>query len=166
VENPSISYIYDDPDGQGWSNGTTNVGWVGLGAPRIRFGATDPGLGVKRVQLINQREGQSPRSTDYTIACGNRNAPCPSSATSELTYQPGEMPEGQNTLDMTFFDAADNLTTAHWTVSVDRTWPSVDVPETWQDGDAGWWKPGSTAGLKFTPHDPLSGAKGCTFDRP
>jgi hypothetical protein len=114
----------DDPEPPTITAVSSGVGEsVGSGLYTATATATDPGLGVKTLELVRDGTVIGSASRD----CEPHEVPCSAEWTASITYDAAALPEGTTTLGMRARDVAGHVSElASWPLVVDRTPPAFD----------------------------------------
>lgn len=136
----------DDPEAPGLevtSRGSVGGGFVGDDAA-IAATATDPGLGVRAIELTTQVAGGGTHVETSTHPCGgNRFSQCPDTWATSLPYG-SALPEGESTVSLTATDVLGHRSApVSWTARVDRSAPALALSGPLADADGDWVGAGS-----------------------
>lgn len=124
-----------DKDSPGFGSLGSPAPWVnGQPTAPITYKVTDPGLGVREVQVIQPTAGPASSSSTTSANClGTVGKPCPRSLQNiqhPLQYDPATMPQGENWLRIVAKDPVLQEAAGEARVKVDHTKPTLALSGT------------------------------------
>jgi len=132
------------------------TGWVDQQSRSVGFSAQDPGLGVKRVELLTPTVGGPLETQTRATGCvGGKRSTCPATLAtpgqvSAFSYNTGSFPEGERTVQLKAFDALEKESLRSWSLKVDHTPPQIALSGALPDPD----EPGTDLHVRVTDGDP------------
>jgi YD repeat-containing protein len=128
-----VTVQQQDPEAPTFNSVQASSDWVS-GASNLSFAATvsDPGLGVKRMDVHPEGASEAPSELHHMLSCSGAYVDqCPASHYHQFSINPGQFQSGQTTTKLTAGDAiyegAGHESEYPVTTRVDRTPPVVDL---------------------------------------